>query len=42
MERKSLVPLAIRPCETVDGTVDVTNRMEYEIDDTVRQAAIRR
>ncbi|CAL9340147.1 CBS domain-containing protein [Streptomyces sp. enrichment culture] len=34
LERKSLVPILVRLCETVDGVVEVDDRLAYESDDT--------
>ena len=34
VERKSLVPVAVRLCEGVDGVVDVTAELHHRIDDT--------
>ncbi|GAA4931661.1 CBS domain-containing protein [Streptomyces coeruleoprunus] len=34
LERRSLVPIVVRLCETVDGVVDVDDRLTYEEDDT--------
>ncbi|KUH37953.1 MULTISPECIES: CBS domain-containing protein [Streptomyces] len=34
LERRSLVPILVRLCETVDGVVDVDDRLAYETDDT--------
>ncbi|MBW8706775.1 Magnesium transporter MgtE [Streptomyces sp. MBT84] len=35
VERKSLLPVAVRLCEEVDGVVDVVNRLDFDRDDTV-------
>ncbi|GFE19025.1 hypothetical protein Sgleb_70720 [Streptomyces glebosus] len=35
LERKSLVPIAVRLCESVDGVVEVVDRLSYLRDDTV-------
>ncbi len=35
VERKSLIPVAVRLCESVDGVVEVSDRLGYRIDDTV-------
>ncbi|WP_149181946.1 CBS domain-containing protein [Streptomyces sp. TRM49041] len=35
LERRSLVPILVRLCETVDGVVNVDERLAYERDDTV-------
>ncbi|MEV7418335.1 CBS domain-containing protein [Streptomyces sp. NPDC089919] len=32
--RRSLVPITVRLCESVDGVVEVVDRLEYEADDT--------
>ncbi|NBM17615.1 CBS domain-containing protein [Streptomyces sp. GC420] len=32
--RRSLIPVTVRLCESVDGVVDVTDRLDFEIDDT--------
>ncbi|MEU3987782.1 CBS domain-containing protein [Streptomyces platensis] len=34
LERKSLVPIAVRLCESVDGVVEVVDRLSYLRDDT--------
>ncbi|WP_329022603.1 CBS domain-containing protein [Streptomyces sp. NBC_00690] len=34
VERSSLIPVTVRLCESVDGVVDVVNRLVYEVDDT--------
>ncbi|WP_175408334.1 CBS domain-containing protein [Streptomyces sp. TRM64462] len=34
LERRSLVPIVVRLCETVDGVVEVDARLSYEQDDT--------
>lgn len=31
--RRSLVPIVLRLCQSVDGVVDVVNRLDYEQDD---------
>ncbi len=30
----SLIPVAVRLCESVDGVIDVTNHLNYAVDDT--------
>ncbi|MFF4568195.1 CBS domain-containing protein [Streptomyces sp. NPDC001410] len=30
----SLIPIAVRLCESVDGVIDVTNHLNYAVDDT--------
>ncbi|MGW1892526.1 CBS domain-containing protein [Streptomyces sp. NPDC002004] len=37
--RRSLVPVTLRLCESVDGVVDVTGRLSYERDDTADESA---
>ncbi|GAA5613201.1 CBS domain-containing protein [Streptomyces platensis] len=39
LERKSLVPIAVRLCESVDGVVEVVDRLSYLRDDTVHGPA---
>ncbi|MFF8386407.1 CBS domain-containing protein [Streptomyces kanasensis] len=39
LERRSLVPILVRLCETVDGVVDVDDRLAYETDDTAALAS---
>ncbi|MEU0985506.1 CBS domain-containing protein [Streptomyces sp. NPDC005953] len=34
VERSSLIPVTVRLCESVDGVVDVVDRLVYEVDDT--------
>ncbi|MFI8104568.1 CBS domain-containing protein [Streptomyces sp. NPDC086023] len=34
VERKSLVPITVRLCESVDGVIDVIDRLGFEHDDT--------
>jgi osmotically-inducible protein OsmY len=34
VERKSMVPLAARMARSVDGVVDVVNRLTYAVDDS--------
>lgn len=41
VERKSLVPVALRLCRGVDGVVDVSGNLGHEIDDTVLAPADR-
>ncbi|WP_079064526.1 CBS domain-containing protein [Streptomyces sp. NRRL F-4489] len=38
LERRSLIPVAVRLCESVDGVVDVIDRLSYEHDDTGHDA----
>lgn len=38
VEHKSLIPIAVRLCQSVDGVVDVTNRLTCEVGDTERPA----
>ncbi|RSN18337.1 inosine-5'-monophosphate dehydrogenase [Streptomyces sp. WAC 01325] len=33
VERKSMIPVAVRLCRTVDGVVEVTEELEYRVDD---------
>ncbi|MFE0376731.1 CBS domain-containing protein [Streptomyces inhibens] len=37
LERKSLVPIAVRLCESVDGVVEVNDRLTFLQDDTATQ-----
>ncbi|MEU9119966.1 CBS domain-containing protein [Streptomyces sp. NPDC048506] len=37
LDRKSLVPIAVRLCESVDGVVEVVDRLTYALDDTASQ-----
>jgi hypothetical protein len=39
VEHKSMIPVAIRMTRTVDGVVDVVDRLTFAIDDTHRPAA---
>jgi hypothetical protein len=34
LPRRSLVPVVVRLCESVDGTVTVVDRLSFEHDDT--------
>ncbi|MFJ5547513.1 CBS domain-containing protein [Streptomyces sp. NPDC093225] len=34
VERRSLVPITVRLCESVDGVIEVVDRLTYEHDDT--------
>jgi CBS domain-containing protein len=34
VSHSSLIPIAIRLCESVDGVIDVTNHLNYAVDDT--------
>jgi osmotically-inducible protein OsmY len=34
VERKSMIPLAARMAQSVDGVVDVVNKLAYAIDDS--------
>ncbi|MCZ4602717.1 CBS domain-containing protein [Streptomyces sp. Lzd4kr] len=37
VERRSMIPVAVRLCRAVDGVVDVTEDLEYRVDDTDQQ-----
>lgn len=39
VERKSMVPVVVRLCESVDGVVDVIDRLGFDRDDTVAGTA---
>ncbi|WNM32097.1 CBS domain-containing protein [Streptomyces sp. Li-HN-5-11] len=39
VERKSLVPVTVRLCDSVDGVVEVVSRLGFEWDDTVDRTA---
>jgi hypothetical protein len=41
VERKSLIPVAVRLCDSVDGVVDVVNRLGFDRDDTTQRDAPR-
>ncbi|MFF4762045.1 hypothetical protein [Streptomyces sp. NPDC001292] len=41
MERKSLIPVTVRLCDSVDGVVEVVNRLGFDRDDTVNPPAVR-
>jgi hypothetical protein len=34
VERKSLIPIAVRLCRNVDGVVEVRDLLDYVVDDT--------
>ncbi len=38
VERKSMIPLAVRMTQSADGVVDVVNRLTYAVDNTHRPA----
>ncbi|CAM5341049.1 CBS domain-containing protein [Streptomyces chartreusis] len=38
VERKSMIPVAVRLCRSVDGVVEVTEDLEYRVDDIGDQA----
>ncbi|MFE7312228.1 CBS domain-containing protein [Streptomyces sp. NPDC057555] len=40
LERRSLVPIAVRLCENVDGVIEVIDRLTYERDDTARDGSV--
>lgn len=39
MEHKSLIPILVRLCDSVDGVVEVVNRLGFDQDDTVDRTA---
>ncbi|UQA94411.1 CBS domain-containing protein [Streptomyces halobius] len=39
LERKSLIPIVVRLCESVDGVVEVVDRLAFERDDTPQERA---
>jgi CBS domain-containing protein len=39
VEHRSLIPVLVRLCRGADGVVDVADRLEYAVDDTVGAAA---
>ncbi|MFD4955573.1 CBS domain-containing protein [Streptomyces sp. NPDC058451] len=40
VERKSLIPVTVRLCDSVDGVVEVVNRLGFDRDDTVNRPAV--
>ncbi|MEK2477412.1 CBS domain-containing protein [Streptomyces noursei] len=40
LDRKSLVPIAVRLCESVDGVVEVIDRLTFERDDAARDGSV--
>ena len=41
LDRKSLIPIAVRLTRGVDGVVDVVDRLTYRYDDTAERRASR-
>ena len=39
VERKSVIPVAVRLCRSVDGVVDVSEHLDFKVDDTGSPAA---
>ncbi|MFE9650710.1 CBS domain-containing protein [Streptomyces sp. NPDC006365] len=39
VERRSVIPVALRLCRSVDGVVDVSERLDFKVDDTGSPAA---
>jgi osmotically-inducible protein OsmY len=38
VERRSMIPVAVRLCRAVDGVVEVSEHLEYRVDDVDSQA----
>ncbi|ANZ14211.1 CBS domain-containing protein [Streptomyces noursei] len=39
LDRKSLIPIAVRLCESVDGVIEVIDRLTFERDDAARDGS---